>query len=249
MDNAAYIEDYFAGTPHPEGIRIFEERVQTDPAFAEEVAFYLSVHTLAGEIAQSRKKQQFREIYSKHLSASPAPKKTSNNHQVRKLVYYISVAAVVAGLCLGIYVYLRPVKPQELASRYVENELKSLPVNMGGRSDSLQTGLQLYNDGKLAEARTRFEQIIQSDSGNSTALKYAGLASLRLKDYDSALDDFKQLEAHTELYANPALFYQAITLMERNQPGDNAKAKHLLQLVVQQDLEGMETAVQWLSKM
>jgi len=250
MDNAAYIEDYFTGSPNPEQIRIFEQRVQTDPAFAEEVAFYLSVHTVAGEIAQSRKKQQFREIYQKHLFTNASPvKKTSGNPPVRKLVYYISVAAIVAGICFGIYVYQRPVNPQELAIRYEENYLKSLPVTLGNHSDSIQSGLQLFNAGKIAEAQIVFEQIIQSDTNNFTAQKYAGLISLRLKEYDRALTYFKQLETHTELFANPALFYQALTLMERNQSGDLAKAKQYLRLIVQHDLEGKETAEKWLRKM
>jgi hypothetical protein len=36
--------------------------------------------------------------------------------------------------------------------------------------------------------------------------------------------------------------------MERNQPGDLAKAKLLLQKVVANDLEGKEMAVEWLKK-
>jgi hypothetical protein len=42
---------------------------------------------------------------------------------------------------------------------------------------------------------------------------------------------------------------QAVTLMERNQPGDTAKAKILLQKVVANDLEGKEFAQEWLKKM
>ena len=59
---------------------------------------------------------------------------------------------------------------------------------------------------------------------------------------------FKQLETHKELYSNPALFYQAVTLMERNQPGDSANAKKLLQEVVEKGLEGKEAAQTMLNK-
>jgi hypothetical protein len=37
--------------------------------------------------------------------------------------------------------------------------------------------------------------------------------------------------------------------MDRNQPGDVAKAKQLLQQIVQNDLEGKETAQDWLKRL
>ena len=76
-----------------------------------------------------------------------------------------------------------------------------------------------------------------------------GLAALRLKEYNKALSYFEQLETYTSLYANPALILQAVTLMERNQPGDAAKAKILLKKIVDQDLEGRESAQEWLKKL
>ena len=120
---------------------------------------------------------------------------------------------------------------------------------MSGKSDSIQTGLRLYNEGKFAEALTQFENIIKSDTSIFLAKKYAGIAALRLKEYKKALYYFEELEIYNGLYANPALILQAVTLMERNQPGDAAKAKTLLQRIVDEDLEGKEFAQEWLKKM
>jgi tetratricopeptide (TPR) repeat protein len=120
---------------------------------------------------------------------------------------------------------------------------------MSGRADSLQTGLRLYNDGKFSEALTQFESIIRSDSSSFTAKEYAGITSLRLKEYDKALSWFEQLETYRGLYSNRAQLLEAVTLMERNLPGDAAKAKQLLQKIVTGDLEGKEFAEEWLRKM
>jgi tetratricopeptide (TPR) repeat protein len=257
MDNSEYIENYFAGTPDPDQVRSFERRIESDPIFAGDVAFYLSAHSLAGEIAQSEKKKLFREIYQKSrasestsipISGSPTWIKTPRSVPLRKWTYYISAAAVIVGICFGVYYYVKPVSAQQIAAQYELDHLKTLPVTMSARSDSIQTGLRLYNDGKLAEARQEFEEIIQSDSSDFSAKKYAGLASLQLKDYEKALDYFKQLETYSNLYSNPALFYQALTLMSRNRPGDKDLAKQLLNQVVKNDLEGKETAQEWLGK-
>jgi tetratricopeptide (TPR) repeat protein len=250
MDNSEYIENYFSGKPVPEEVQLFEKRIETDPDFAEEVAFYLSAHAVAREIAHSEKKQQFRDIYRKNQKVGNLPViKTSNTPFIRKLVYYVAAAAAVAGIVFGIYTMNSAVSPAKLAAQYEKEHLQSLPVTMSGRSDSVQTGIRLYNEGKTNEALQQFEEIIQSDTSNFTAKKYAGLVCLRLKNYDKALDYFKALEAYNDLYSNPALFYQALTLMERNQSGDAAKTKLLLQQIVQNDLEGKETAQEWLKKM
>ena len=261
MENSEYIDNYFSGTPDPVQVRSFENRIESDPVFAEEVAYYLSVHTLTREVSQSIKKQQFREIYQKSLKESPsipvsgkpisiysARSTPVRNLPLRKLIYYMAAAAVVAGISFGIYINVQRVSPQELAVRFERDHLTTLPVTMSGHSDSEQTGLRLYNDGKLQEAQLQFEQIIERDSSYYPAIKYAGLACLRLKNYDRAIYYFKKLEAHTELYSNPAIFYQAVTLMERNHPGDNASAKQLLQQVVEKDLDEKDAAQIMLEK-
>ena len=47
-------------------------------------------------------------------------------------------------------------------------------------------------------------------------------------------------------FDNPGEFYQALTLMKRNLPGDKQKAKILLQEVVNKNLTDNETAQDWL---
>ena len=153
-----------------------------------------------------------------------------------------------AGIIFGTYTFTGIISPQQLASRYEKDNLQNLPVTMSGESNNIQTGLSLYNNRKYAEALLQFESIIGSDSLNSTAITYAGISALKLKKYDEALNWFKKLETY-KLYSNPALLYQALTLMDRNQPNDEARVKQLLQQIVQNDLDGKETAQDWLKRL
>jgi len=241
MDNLDYIESYFTKSPGLAETREFENRIGTDPAFAEEVAYYLSVLQVARQDAQEEKKRHFKEIYQKQRFTASVP--------VRKLVYYIAAAAVVTALIFGLYVFVQPPSPQQLAKQYEQANLQSLGVSMSGNSDPLETALGVYNDGKTSEALSMFEKIIQADTSYYTAKKYAGIAALRLKKYDSAIQWFEALDTYTGLHSNPAKFYLALTLMERNQSGDIAKAKDLLQQVVQDDGEEREIAQEWMMKM
>jgi hypothetical protein len=241
MDNLDDIEKFFSGSPGPAGTEEFEKRIENDPDFADDVAAYLSILHIARSKSREEKKRHFREIYQKDHSVPQIP--------VRKMAYMMAAAAVVIGLIFGVYILVKPVSPQQLANTYISEHFQTLGVTMGTERDGLQTGLRLYNEQKTSEALVQFEQVIRSDSTNFTAKEYAGLAALRLKDYDKALHWFKALENQNGLYANPGLFYQSLTLMERNQPGDESGAKQMLQLILQHDLEGKETAKQWLKKL
>jgi len=48
-DSLEYIDNYFQGKSLPEEKKLFEQRIAEDPAFAEEVAFYLSAQQIGKE--------------------------------------------------------------------------------------------------------------------------------------------------------------------------------------------------------
>jgi tetratricopeptide (TPR) repeat protein len=149
-----------------------------------------------------------------------------------------AAAAIVIGIVFGVFMWMKPVSTEQLAEQYMRNNLQTLGVTMGSKEDSLQAGLRLYNESKYAEALIQFESIIQSDSSKFTALEYAGITALQLKEYDKALYWFIQLENQPGLFSNPGKFYHALTLMKRNLPGDNDKSYQLLNDVVTNNLAG-----------
>ncbi len=249
MDNTDYIESYFTKELVPDQVKEFEKRIESDPAFADEVAFYLSALTVSRELAREEKIEQFKTLYQENSTVSQIPvRNISVKRPFRKLVYYISTAAIVSAIVFGTYTFTNTVSARQLARNYETQKLQKLGVTMDGNPDKNQEGLNLYNDGKYSEALSYFETIIRSDTSGTDAIKYAGYSALMLKKYDVALSWFKILETRT-MYSNPASLLQALTLMDRNQPGDVAKAKQLLQQIVQNDLEGKETAQDWLKRL
>jgi tetratricopeptide (TPR) repeat protein len=244
MDNLEYIDRFFKGELSPEEKLKFEQRIEEDPAFAEEVAFYAGALQATKDELAEEKKKKFREIYQqdKHHIITPKP--------IRKLWPYMAAAAIVVGILIGAFLLFKSSSsPQQLADNYINEKLKTLPVKMGIEEDSIQTGLHLYNEEKYDSALQLFETIIQRDTGNYKAKIYMGIVYLRTGNYDKALAYFRQLENYHSLLSNPAIFYQALTLLKRNQPGDKQKARQFLQQIVNSDnLDGKETAQQWLDK-
>lgn len=245
MENYSdYIEAYFSGALSTEERKEFEKRIEMDKNFAEEVAFYLSAKQVLKEEVIKEKKEWFRQLADQNPDLEKKPA------QVRTMwVYRLAAAAAFIGIIfLAWSLFLQQSSPSQMAGAYINSHFDTLPVTMGAQEDDLQNGLRLYNEGQYTAALQQFENILQRDSSNFTAAKYAGVVNLRLAKYDRALAYFQQLEKYSSLFSNPAVFYEALTLLKRNQPGDKKRGKELLQKVVNNDLEGKETAQQWLKK-
>ena len=239
-----YIDNYFKGEFPPSQAVQFEKRILEDPAFAGEVAFYLSSVQAARDQLSDDKKLRFREIYR---MSEPERARNADLHSlpVKKLWAWVSVAAAILLIVAGWWLFLKSPTPQQLADRYVRQNWEQPGLKMGAAPDSMQAALRLYYDHRFQQAGAAFEKMAGSDSANSDAKMYSGIVSFRLKDYDKALFWFGQLEKHTELYSNPAKFYQAVTLMERGRPGDIQQAHQLLQQVIEKDLDEKRIAQEW----
>ena len=240
MNEFDQIDDYF-GNRLPAGDRAtFEQSLRTDPRLADAVAFYLLTKQTAQTDAHDARKAEWAALGKKQT-----PARTIGG----RWVYMAAAACVVVLLGLGWY-FLRP-QPSatELAEQYITTELQDLPITMDAQADSLKKGAELYNAGNLTEAATIFNDLSLRDPGNALALKYAGIVSLRQGNYDEAIDQFHRLSLRTDLFANPGTFYEALTYLKRNRPGDLARARQLLQLVVEKKLEGEKVAEKWLKQL
>jgi tetratricopeptide (TPR) repeat protein len=241
MENTDYIESYFNNELSAEEKIQFDQKIINDKNFAEEVAFYCSAKQIIKNELNAEKKERFKEIYQEKNITD------QNTGIVRKIWAYSAAAIAVIAIVFGWYFFAKPVSTQQLADEYVKQHFQTLGVTMSSKQDSMQIGLSLYNDGRYAEALQQFEKIINTDTANFDAKKYAGIISLKLKNYDKALAYFSQIE-NDSLFSNPAKMYKAITLMERNNAGDKEQAKELLQQIIQNSLDGKETAEEWIKK-
>ena len=238
MEDYVYISDYFNGALAPDAMKQFDQKIQEDPAFAEEVAFYCSTMQEVKDQLAEEKKKRFRELYQQN-------NKVSRLRPLQKLWPYMSAAAIMA-IVLGYFLFNTSDNPRQMADKYLQEKLQTMSATMG-TEDSLQKGERLYKEGKFTEALNQFETILSTDTGNTEAKKFAGIVSLQLHQYDKAIEYFIRVE-NTKLFSNPGKFYHALTLMKRNQPGDLQVAKQLLKEVVDNDLEEKETAEEWLRK-
>jgi tetratricopeptide (TPR) repeat protein len=241
MDNLEYIDNYFHSEKNPDQTRLFEQKIRDDAAFAADLAFYLSARQAAAENPVADSLNRFRELYEADKRSKPGKARI-----IPLYMRWVAVAALVAAVIFGVFTSQERESPQELADHYIATDMQTLGLKMG-KEDELQKGSNLYNQKKYIEARAIFESLIQSDSTNFQALENAGKASIQLGQYDIAMAYFRSLEI-LKVYASPEKFYEALTLMKRNQIGDKDKAKEILQEIVARDLDMKSTAEKWLKK-
>jgi len=245
-DYTEYIDDYFNQKLTTEEIKQFEEKIATDQDFAEQVAFYISAKQMLKQEVIKEKKEWFRQL----AGGNKAVVYEYRRAPVKKMWVYrlAAAAAVLIIVFMGWNLFFnKSVDTQNLADKYIQEKLTNQSVTMGTTENSIQQALQLYNEGQLDTSLKMFESIIQRDSSNFDAKKFAGIVYLRLGNYDKALLYFQQLEKYS-LNTNPAALYYALTIMKRNRPGDKDQARQMLQQIVNNDLAGKETAQEWLKK-
>jgi tetratricopeptide (TPR) repeat protein len=243
MDNLEYIDTYFGGGLPPEETGQFDKRIREDPAFAEEVSWYLAAHAALQEANREERKTRFRELYRRE-AVPPTTAKLFSRGWLKVGV----AAAVLALIVLSWVFFIRTPDASALADRYIRQNLAVLPLKMG-KTDHIQTGIALYDSAKFSDALREFESLLRSDSLNATALLDAGIVSLRMENYDKALKYLMTAQNHTDPEVNPALFYTSLTLLRRNHPGDKDAAKQQLRRIVRENLNKKEDARELLSKM
>jgi tetratricopeptide (TPR) repeat protein len=236
-----FIDEYFSGGLSNDERLAFEKKLETDQAFADEAAFYLSTMAVSRQDADQEKKQLFKKLYEE--------KETSTGARVIKLGWIRPVMAAAAVLLLAFMTwtfFLKPPSATQMADRYMKEHFTSLGVVMGSSENKLQEAKSLFNSEKYPESLSVLENILKEKPLESEVVKLAGIVSLRMNNYDKALGYFEWLAEQPGLFDNPGHFLQALTLMKRNLPADKQKAKILLQEVVDKDLSGKEDAVEWL---
>lgn len=235
MNNFDTIDDYFAGKlPNPQKTR-FEKQIATDTELAEVVAFYVQARQTARQQALAGRKTEWAAI-------------REQSQRVRQPTWapMAWAAAACVLLLLGFFLFWPTSSAPQVADRYMQENLTTLPLTMSGQPDTLQLARQAYNDGQFAQAETLISSLQRTNTDNTEVLKLAGLVALRQGNYDKAIGQFHSLSQRTELRANPGLFYEAVARLKRNAPTDKPTARQLLQTVIEQNQEGKKAATELL---
>lgn len=233
------IEHYFNAKLTGAEKQQFETDLTANTDLADDTAFYLQARVAAQRAAHEGLLKEKHQQWS--ALANDSSKTLSRNS-------WIGIAAAVLLIILSIF-YFNDSFQKDLSVRaenYLANNLKELPLHLSDEEQSLQGAIQDYNQQKYKESIVSAVTYLVQHPSDADALKVIGLAQLQLQKYDEALPYFQQLAAQTQLYSNPGKYYKAITYLLRDQPGDQEKAKNLLNEIIEKNLEGKQEALKLL---
>jgi len=244
MEAIEYIDSYFQQTMNEDERKVFEKKCEEGESFAQEVAFYIMTRdSLREELLQQKQAAWRVKSIIDDLPFIPTLKKSFAN----RWITYAAAACLV--LAVSVYFFETNPSPKKLAENYIKTNYSNLSLTMDASRDSLQLGIDAYNNKQYDKALRLFKSIEKTDTQNSDAKKYAGLTYMQKEEYDSALLQFDALAKMKGLFSNSGDFLKAVALMGRNKPGDKDKAKMLLQKVLSQKEEGSDKAAEWEKKL
>lgn len=250
----AYLNDEMS-----EGERaIFEADLENNPELKKQYDLYREVDNSMSHLFSKNTKaleETLTNLSEKYSKEAPLNSDFQTNDpkikQIDKPNYFRLISALAAMFIMilaAYFLFFSTADSQDLAQNYFAENLTELSQTMGNSEELIQQGIAAYNLKDYNSAREYFEEVWKQDPENSEALKYLGLTYLAQKDFENAFSFFEQLTALPDLYSNPGLFYQAITLMMRNEGADVINAKELLEEVVRQNAEGSKQAKEWLDQ-
>lgn len=241
------IENFLAGEMSEAERVDFENRLRSDTELSSLFELYRSIELGMIQDQQTEVKRQelqsaLDELGKKYfapgiLSAGngKAPVVPIGNR--RSYSKILAIAASVVLILAAYFVFFDKPDARQLADSYVKDNLSILSQTMDGAKDSLQQGIAAYNDKAYAKALEIFDALYAAHPENTDALLYAGITRLATGDHDAAISKFSALSAQKHLFSNPGLFLKAVTLLQRDNPGDKEEARTTLQQVVDEDLE------------
>ncbi len=246
-------EDYRNGDLDENQKAVLEEELATNPEMKEAFVIYQNIEDNMRNLAQNKLREAelqvtLEDLGSKHFGQeSPEQTRVIPLYTQRTFKIISGIAAMLLVFFVAYFLFFQN-DPQlsQRAETYYATNYSELGQTMGDQ-DVMQSGIAAYNEGDYETAKLNFNQVLEADPQNSEAIKNLGVTHLAVREFDGALIQFEHLASREDLFSNPGVFLQALTLLRRNESGDEAQARSLLQRVSDENLAGASQARDWLN--
>lgn len=214
MEHEELIEKYFAKSLNNDEQSIFDQLMQTNDAFREQVVYEEEVQkaiTLNERQALKKKLQSFET------------KKKKRNYTI-----WYAAASFVVMLGIGFWTFSNQVGTNAIYEEYYQSYPNAVAPTVRGENstDIKSEAFYSYDSGDYAKALTLFSKLYDTEK-EDYSLFYKSLSLMELKLYDEALTSFEQFDLQKNNGFTPYVkWYKALTLVKLEQ---EEKALVLLQ--------------------
>ncbi len=222
-DTDTLIEKYLYKELSEAEIQEFEQRMESDTDFADEV----ELRSVIFAKAKSDFKQQLKAAHQK-AQENPATKPSA---KITPLYYLKRIAAVLILGVLAFLLYDKLTKPNQadLVNNYIA-ETHTAPTTLMGENDNAAAWKAAKNAYQKGEYETTASEIEKITSPEPEQQFYLALAHLYNKNYDKSIAQFESIIQQNNInYAPSSKWYISLAYLKNNQ-AEQAK-KYLQQIV------------------
>lgn len=217
--NYENIEKYILGELTADELLNFENRLQTDAVFKEEVDLYIETNKLLSQKYSNLEKENglnktLENMGEKHFNQS---EKSSKTFFIKSNI--IRITAIAAVLVLGFFL----LKPQtDLYTQFAEHS--ALEVQVKGDNDAeLLKSAQLFNEEKYEEAIPKLEAFLSNHPNDDEIQLALGISYLETNQIKPALIRFSNVYGKQNIFKNKASWYMALAYL-KSENKDQARA-------------------------
>ena len=213
MNEQEKLEKYLEGEMSESEKIAFEKKMKADPELTEQVRLHQAL-----EVALGNREEIAVEANLQAIMAEKPAQEVPNEKKVRRLWQYLSVAAAVVILLVGVkYIFFNDtITPDQIYTmHYVaydgSGELRtgdSVPRRL------LDNAFDSYNAGNYAQALNVFDSILVRVPGNARANFYLGICFMETGQSQKAIEAFQAVLDHGQnLYINQSTWYIAMACL------------------------------------
>jgi tetratricopeptide (TPR) repeat protein len=182
------IENYLAGTLEAAQKAQVENRIDTDPSFAQKVSLVKETRDVLKIDVEGFRKDL--ETIEEEFAAN-----RWSIHQFFKENSYLMAAAVALIAVVGVsyLIWFQNPPTSELFAANFQIPPENITTRADLESNALSKGLRAYSEENYLSANEQFEQILTTDPNNQAVLFYSGICHLTLSEEQQAIDKFERI--------------------------------------------------------
>jgi len=207
-----------------EGVQ-FEQRMDNDPLFAEEVQLNRELLESMNYHFNSKLKQRLKGEDTKTVAFTERSTKRNTNR------IWMMAASLALIAVAGYLLFFSGPDSQQLFDQYHTTYYNVLEGSTrSGETANATEAFRQYDQEDFQAAAQSFTTLISEDSKNMDWLFYQGLSNLEIQESQAAIGAFeKVLEASTEDWVEPAQWYLGLAHL---QAGNTKEAKETFSQIV-----------------
>lgn len=229
-DHLVLIERYFEGDLSEAELKVFQERLEADEAFAE--AFQLEQDLMEGieMIGNEHLKKELKGIYQEEIKVgkaeSPATPTLPAKPRPLKSRRWFLVAAALATLLLALGWLLNRPSAEGLYAAYFQ---PSFDFQEKGNNSELIAKLdQLLKQKAYKEAIPLLDQLLKSEPDNAAFYLAKGIAFIATNKIEAGIAFLQKSKDINPIYRSEALWYNALASLKQK---NIAETRRILQLI------------------